>query len=411
MKRLIAMIAVLGAAGFTPHALAAGTAATTEVSNTANATFSVDGVDATIPSNEVTFRVDEIIDVLVVDDGVTTFASPDDADVVTAFTVTNTGNGVEEYILIVDRAGGGGEFIPENPSEIAPVVDEVYIDADGDGVFDPNVDTPFDPAVDRLTLDANDPNNTSVVVFVLSDVPPDAVSGETGFVDLTATSVTYDVGDPDDPNDDAPGTVYTNAGDDDENGVPVDAVVGAGNATSTDTADILVNDLVVTLVKSAEKIAGVAPLGTIDDGTGAGTAGVVEVPGDIIRYTLVLTVTGEGSVDELFITDAIPFDDAAGPAPFPTVVDYVDDTLTAGATTDDGTVVATRTVTDANDGDGGFQGTISPGFPNAGQPGVIVNVEQFLGLGAAATVDVTNAGSGLVFTVTFDVVIPDGSTP
>lgn len=394
MKRLIAMIAVLGAVGFTPHALAVGTAASTEVNNTANATFTVDGNDSTVPSNEVTFLVDEILDVDVQDDGVTTLASPGDTGAVTTFTVTNTGNGVEDYVLTVDRTGNGAadDF---DPTAATPV--QIYID-DGDGIFDPATDTPFDPAVDTLTLDANDPDADDAIVFVLHDIPAGQVSGDTALVDLTATSQTKLNNNP--ANDDVAGAVYENEGD-----AGVDAVVGPNNASDTDTGDILVNDLDITLVKRADKVAGLGTLGLIDDGLGNGPdTGVVEVPGDTIRYTLTFTVTGDGTVDDLFITDAIPFDATTGDL----LVDYVTGSLTSNATLDDGTTATDTPSDSAADADGGFQGTIPAGNPNATRPGVVFNVEQLLGI---TDVTVTTAGSGFTLVVTFDVTIPDGSTP
>lgn len=391
MRRLIAMIAVLSAAGFSPHALAVGTAASTEVSNTANATFTVDGNDTTVPSNEVTFLVDEILDVDVEDDGITTLAAPGDTDVVTQFTVTNTGNGVEDFVLTVDRNANGAvdDF---DPTAATPV--QIYID-DGDGIFDPATDTPFDPAVDTLTLDANDPDTNDAVVFVLHDIPPGQVSGDTALVDLNATSQTQlNEGAQGDP----AGTVYENAGD-----TGVDAVVGPSTASDTDTGDILVNDLDITLVKRADKIAGLGTLGLIDDGLGNGPdAGVVEVPGDTVRYTLTFTAVGAGTIDDLFITDAIPFDATTGDL----VVDYVTGSLNSNATLDDGTTATDTPSDSAADADGGFQGTIPAGNPNAGRPGVVFNVEQLLGI---TDVTVTTAGSGFTLVVTFDVTIPDGS--
>ena len=388
MKRLLAMIAVLGVAGFSSNALAVGTAASTEVNNTANATFTVDGNTTTVPSNEVTFLVDEILDVDVQDDGVTTLAQPGDTNVVTQFTVTNTGNGIEDYVLTVDRTGNGAadDF---DPTTATPV--QIYID-DGDGIFDPATDTPFDPAVDVLTLDANDPNANDAVVFVLHDIPPGQLSGDTALVDLNATSQTQlNEG----AQGDAAGTVYENAGD-----TGVDAVVGPSTASDTDTGDILVNDLVITLVKSAEKIAGLGVLGVIDDGTGVGDPGVVEVPGDTITYTLTFTAIGDGTVDDLFITDAIPFDAATGDL----LVEYVTGSLTSNATLDDGTTATATPSDSAADTDGGFQGAIPAGNPDATRDGVVFNVEQLLGI---TDVTVTTAGSGFTLVVTFDVTIPD----
>lgn len=389
MKRLIAMIAVLGAAGFSPHALAVGTAASTQITNTANASYTVDGSPATTPSNDVTFLVDEILDVDVQDDGVTTLAQAGDTNVVTQYTVTNTGNGEEDFVLSVDLTAGG-QADDFDPTAATPV--QIYID-DGDGVFDPATDTPFDPANDVLTLDANDPNADDAIVFVLSDVPPGQNSGDVGLVDLTATSQTKLDNNP--ANDDPAGTIYENEGDN-----SVDAVLGASAASDTDTGDILVNDLTITLVKRADKVAGTGTLGLIDDGLGNGPdAGVVEIPGDTIRYTLTFTVTGDGTVDDLVITDAIPFDAGTGAA----LVDYVTGSIDVDSTQDDGTNTTSSPSDQSTDSDGGFRGPIPAGNPDAGQDGIVIDIEELLGI---TDVTVTSAGSGFTAVVTFDVTIP-----
>lgn len=388
MKRLLAMIAVLGAVGFTPHALAVGTAASTQISNTANASYTVDGNAATTPSNDVVFLVDEILDVDVQDDGVTTLAQAGDTNVVTQFTVTNTGNGVEDYVLTVDL-NANGQADDFDPTAATPV--QIYID-DGDGIFDPGTDTVYNPG-DTVTLDANDPNADDVIVFVLSDVPAGQNSGDVGLVDLTATSQTKLDNNP--ANDDGAGTIYENEGDN-----SVDAVLGPSAASDTDTGDILVNDLTITFVKRADKVAGSGTLGLIDDGLGAGPdAGVVEIPGDTIRYTLTFTVTGDGTVDDLVITDAIPFDATSGAA----LVTYVTGSIDVDSTQNDGTNTVSSPSDQDTDVDGGFRGAIPAGNPDAGQDGIVIDIEELLGI---TDVTVTSAGSGFTAVVTFDVTIP-----
>jgi uncharacterized repeat protein (TIGR01451 family) len=101
------------------------------------------------------------------------------------------------------------------------------------------------------------------------------VNGDLGDAELEATSLTGSV----------PGTIVAGAGD-----LGTDAVIGGG--TSAVIGSYLVSDLFVSIVKSAV----VSDLG----------GGSTPAPGSTITYTLVVTTTGTGTVQNLVITDALP---------------------------------------------------------------------------------------------------------
>lgn len=245
---------------------AAGTRAGTTISNTATATFDTGGGPQNVNSNTVDLRVDELLNV--------TVASNNPADVPTtpgatgqalSFTVTNTGNGVESFGLTSIANGGGDNY--------DPTVTSIVID-DGDGVYEPGIDVVY-------VAGTNDPSlnpDASVTIFVVSTTPGTVADGDRGIVALVAAARTGTG---------APGTSFAGQG---EGGG--DAVVGATGADGQDDGAFVVAAATVSLAKSA---AIVDPLG-----------GGEPIPGAIITYTIVATVSGSGSVSGLAITDAIP---------------------------------------------------------------------------------------------------------
>lgn len=273
------------------------TRAGTTISNTASATFDTGGGSTTINSNRVDLLVDELLDV--------TVDSSNSADVPTTpgatgqvltFSVTNTGNGVENFVLSTIANAGGDNY--------DPVVTQIYID-NGDGVFDPGTDTLYTPGANDPLLDPDE----SVTIFVVATTPGGVVDGNRGIVSLVAAAVTGTG---------APGTSFAGQG---EGGG--DAVVGSTGADGADAGAFIVSAATVTLVKSAVVT---NPLGTADP-----------IPGATITYTIVATVAGSGAVSGLAITDNIPADTS-----------YVNGSITLGG-------VAQSDAVDADAGD--YNGT------------------------------------------------------
>lgn len=254
--------------GFATPAVAAGTTAGTTISNTATATYTdPEGNPVSVPSNTVDLRVDEILDVTVAS------ANPGDVVVmpgatnqVLAFTVTNTGNGSEAFRLTPVSALGGDQFDPTTTS--------IVLDSNGNGVYDPGVDTVY-------TAGANDPvlaPDASIRVFVLSTIPAGASDLDRGFVDLIAAAVTGTG---------APGTSFAGQG---QGGG--DAVVGSTGADGQDRGRYVVQNANISFVKSQSVL---DPFG-----------GSETVPGAIVTYTLVATISGSGTLNNLAIADPIP---------------------------------------------------------------------------------------------------------
>ncbi len=257
---------------FTPASVhAAGTVAGTDIVNVAQATFDgpSGGPPVTIDSNIVTIKVDELLDVTVVSsDPGDVATSPGLTAQATTYQVTNTGNGSEAFTLSADTAKPGDEF--------DTTFEQIILDTNGNGVYDPGVDTIYSPGTNDPVLAPDE----SITVFILSTIPAAATDADRAEIELSAVANTGSG---------TPGDIF--AGQGDGGG---DAVVGSTGASDEDSGFFLIQSAEVTLVKSA----------TVLDPFG----GTEPVPGAVIRYQLVATTTGTGSLTNLAITDDIPAD-------------------------------------------------------------------------------------------------------
>jgi uncharacterized repeat protein (TIGR01451 family) len=248
-------------------AYAAGTLAGTDIQNVASATFDTAGGPVTIQSNTVTIKVDELLDV--------TVSSSDPGDVITSpgktsnvqsFRISNIGNGDEAFAVTATVANGGDDFDPS--------LQQIVIDTNNNGVYDAGVDTVY-------TFNVNDPviaPDQSIAVFVITATPSGVADTNRANVSLSAAARTGTG---------TPGTSFAGAG---QGGG--DAVVGSTTAQGTTNGFLAVRATSVALVKSA----------TISDPFG----GNRPVPGAVVTYNLVATVSGTGTMNNLVITDPIP---------------------------------------------------------------------------------------------------------
>lgn len=276
MRKAVAIFASISMLSIaSTSAKAAGTLAGTDIVNVAQASYDGPGGPIVVNSNQVTIKVDELLDV--------TTVSSDPGDVVTSpaattqvlsYQVTNTGNGQESFTLVADTAKGGDDF--------DTTFEQIVLDTNDNGVYDPGVDTVY-------TAGANDPvlnPDQSVTVFVLSSIPAGAADAERAEVGLSATATTGSG---------PAGTTFAGAGDGGG-----DAVVGSTGATSEASGFFVIQAAQITLVKSA----------SIADPFG----GNQPVPGATITYQLVATTTGTGTLNNLVVTDDIPTDTTYTPA-------------------------------------------------------------------------------------------------
>ncbi len=252
-------------------AYAAGTIAGTDIINVAQATYDgpEGGEPVTIDSNTVTIKVDELLDVTVVsnDPGDVTTA-PGTAAQVLSYQLTNTGNGSEAFTLSADTAKPGDEF--------DTTFEQIILDTNGNGVYDPGVDTIYTPGTNDPVLAPDE----SVTVFILSSIPASANDTQRAEIELSAVANTGNG---------TPGDMFAGLGDGGG-----DAVVGSTGASGESSGFFVIQAAELTLLKSA----------TIVDPFGGEEA----VPGAVIVYQLVATVTGTGDLPNLAISDDIPAD-------------------------------------------------------------------------------------------------------
>lgn len=253
------------------RASAIGTAAGTDITNVASATYIDSGSPVTVTSAPNTVTVQELLDVDVTLQTVSPVSvAAGDANRVLAYLVTNTGNGIEDFSLAADSALVGDDF--------DPALAGVYLDANGNASYDAGTDPLHVSGVNDPVLDANTPGAESITVFVLNDIPLGPLVGELGNSDLTAAAGTGSG---------APGTEFPGAGD-----AGTDALVGPSGAAATDLGSYLISGAAsVSVVKSA----------LVDDGFGGNTP----APGSTITYTLSVTVSG-GTALSVVITDPVP---------------------------------------------------------------------------------------------------------
>ncbi len=298
---------------FTNTALAAGVPAGTLIENTASASYNTGGPTQTVDSNKVTIKVDELLDVAVASQDAG--AVPVAANAALSFSVTNTGNGPEAFKLTADPAVAGNDF--------DATINNLAIDTNNNGVYDVGIDT-------ILANGGNSPlinPDIALTVFVLVTAPAGTTDGQTSKVNLLAEATTGTG---------APGLTFAGAGFGGGN-----AIVGSSGADDNALGSLLASIITVNLTKTA----------TVVDPFGGSSS----VPGAIITYQLVATVSGTGSVNGLLITDPIPVSTTYSPntlklggAPLTDLADTdAGQASAAGISVNAGTVAAgsTRTVT------------------------------------------------------------------
>lgn len=246
----------------------AATPAATEVTNIAEVEY---GNSQNQASNNETFTVQELTDLELValDSSPVNVATP--SQQLLSFELTHTGNGQQAYELLLSQS---------NTDDFDANDLELWLDSDGDGMFDDTLDSLYDPG----NLPVLGPGE-KLVIFVRLDVPAGQALNDAADISLTATAsgVGSEVGNP--------GGTIDGAG---ENGT--DLVVGANGAQQTATTQLLVsNSAAIEIDKRVSNI---------EDPQG----GSEPVPGAHISYELTIRFVGEGELTNIVITDAIPND-------------------------------------------------------------------------------------------------------
>jgi uncharacterized repeat protein (TIGR01451 family) len=268
LHRLHAPVCSLALALVPAAVLAAGTPAGTNIRNTATVNYAQNGAPKTAVSNTDVVRVAEILDVVVTVASPSVAAAAGAARAELVYTITNTGNGSEGFLLVPLSAGVPGDDF--DPVLSTPAM---YLDSDGSGDLSAG-DVAYVPGGNDPVL----PADGTVRVLVVNDIPAAAVDGSRGRSQLTASAVTGTG---------TAGTTFPGQGDG-----GVDAVAGTTEADSVETGEYVVETVSMSVVKSQ----------TVADPFG----GAQPVPGARINYRIVVTVAGSSTATASLLDDPIP---------------------------------------------------------------------------------------------------------
>ena len=277
MKRFAILALVLATALFTATgAMAAGTAAGTIIQNTATANFQIGTVNLS-ESASVTFTVSEVVNITVAwADAGAVQVEPGDTDEELNFTVTNTGNGTEDfYIDETTVLGAVNDFDPTQRT--------IWLDRAG------NLLEEITELTEAFSLDADE----VVTITVRNDIPNTALDGQTGDARIYVYSGTFGTGTT------AAGSVSAGNG---TGGT--DAVLGYDGGTDNkdmDQGTYVVSSLEITIEKDAsvEDIYGNVHTSTLPDAAEG-------IPGSTVTYSIKVWATGGGIASNMVVTDTVP---------------------------------------------------------------------------------------------------------
>ncbi|SFN96866.1 conserved repeat domain-containing protein [Sphingomonas sp. OK281] len=266
----------------------AGTAAGTTISNTALASYTVNGVQQTTSSNAATFLVDLKANLTVAPLGGNTPVTIGESGAVLKFTVTNNTNGTQDFLLTHVQSFLGGIFAGDNFN-----VDNVRIIVDSNG---DNEYTAADTATYINELGADQ----TKTVFIVADVPANqaaALASVTLIAQIAQGGDPLKAGDP----------LVSNALTANRDGV-VDVVFadndsGFGDAAlngygrSTLAYEITTRNVDLTIVKSSTVVSD--PINLL--------VTPKAIPGAVVRYCLVVrNATVATPARNVNLTDLIP---------------------------------------------------------------------------------------------------------
>lgn len=221
-------------------------------------TFQVESGQDRAASNEVSTRLDEILNLTLIREEASPAVLDNRAGTHSIrFVLRNTGNGQEAFLLSAQATGGA-------------TVRAVALDSDGDGRYDPAHDMPVGP--DGLTPGL--PPGAAIGIFVLLDL----AAATAGSVALHAEARTGSG---------PPGTMFPGMGDGGG-----DAIVGPTAAAGAVTLPFAVAPAAVSLVKSQRIVA--------PDG------GTTPVRGAIVTYSIEAILQAGSGIAAAHVVDPIP---------------------------------------------------------------------------------------------------------
>lgn len=281
LKGLLALGAVfIGSMVFSTPVFALGTAANTDINNSATVDYQVSGASqAPVTSNETSFKVDQVVDLTVAEgDGAETAVVPNQQDAVARFTVTNTGNAAQDFSLSVSNVASNPFGVPD---DFDPTAFTIVVDVNNNNVYDVGVDTAT--FIDELGPDATGDEATDNVisVFVLADIPLGPTPGQGANIRLVAEALEGGASG-------AQGDVQVASSGPNTNGLEV----AISNATASADDAYLVGAVAVLAANKTSRV--------VSDPLGGVSPNALAIPGAIVEYTI--TITNSGSVPATGVT-------------------------------------------------------------------------------------------------------------
>lgn len=266
-------------AGFAVSAaFAAGTPAGTPIPNSATLNYSIGGKPAApVTAVAPVVIVAEVIDVVLTwQDGTPVGVNSPDLGKALSFVLTNTGNGAETFRLVRNNLIAGDQFDPTNAATGA-----IYLESGAQAGFQasgPNADSVYLPGVNDPVLAAD----ASRAIYLFSGIPAALATGALGNASLTASSTTSGAPGA------RPGAALAGLG---QGGV--DAVVGGSRAQASAQGTYIVSGISLMVAKTVVAVRD--PMG-----------GSLVMPGSVLSYRVVLTLTGAGIAENFSFADPLP---------------------------------------------------------------------------------------------------------
>ena len=272
---------------------AGGTAPGTDINNQATLNFKVGGTDqpavtsdgdtGTAGNQVTTFKVDRKVDLTVVSDGGATVI-PNTNDQVLPFTLENTGNDTQGYLL----STVAGLDATDDDFDMNSV--RIYIDVNNNGTYESGTDTLYAAGtnVGDLAPDA------TIKLLIVANTPGTAGNTETSLYHLLAQATNA-------------GTITPAAktsGADDPTAVDVAFADEAGSA-GTPADDAQDGKHSASGIYSVQSATGVDTNSSevTDDGFGTTAPNAKAIPGATVTYTVNITNSGTVAANSLVLTD------------------------------------------------------------------------------------------------------------
>lgn len=269
----------------------AGTAAGIAVTNTAQASYSVNGVQQSATSNTTSFVVDRKVNLTVIaNQQANTPVSIGQAAAVTTFKVTNNINGTQDFLLSANQLPVQNLFAGDN-FDVTNV--RVFVDSNGNGTYDAGVDTAT--YINELGADQ------SAIVFIVGDVPNDQTDVLAGVTLIVQAAAGGDIAAQGAPlaatiganDDNAVDVVFA---DGDSDGLGLD-IAGNGQGRASLAYEIGTRNVALSVNKSQFIVSD--PI--------TGLVAPKAIPGATVQYCLVVTNATVGTAAaNVNLTDIVP---------------------------------------------------------------------------------------------------------